>query len=149
MQLITFDYMHWVSQCLAMAVAALLIPNLKITSIFGPILAVVALALINTFVWNSTLFSALPNQLSSQTVTLLCINGLIFWAVVKILPGIETKGILPSLVAPVVFTVCSLAIPKVARIIDWPKAKTQAMQVVTETKRLLESSQSEAANRPH
>ena len=148
MQLVSFDYMHWASQCLAMALVTLLIPNLKITSIFGPILAVLALSLINTFAWSSTLFAAIPDQISAQTLTLLCVNVFIFWAVVKILPGIETKGILPSLIAPVVFTLCSIAIPKVAQTVDWSAVKTQAVQIVSDTKRFIDSAQHESKDLP-
>jgi uncharacterized membrane protein YvlD (DUF360 family) len=125
-------------QTVAMALTALFIPNLRITSIFGPLLAVAALSLINTTVWNANLFSALPNSLSTQALTLLVANSLIFWGVVKILPGIESKGILPVLVAPIVFTVCSMAVPQIAKQIDWSSVRDQGTKIVSETKRYVE-----------
>ncbi|MFO0417291.1 MAG: phage holin family protein [Pseudomonadota bacterium] len=136
--LTNIDISQLAMQTVAMALTALFIPNLRITSIFGPLLAVAALSLINTTVWNANLFSALPNSLSTQALTLLVANSLIFWGVVKILPGIESKGILPVLVAPIVFTVCSMAVPQIAKQIDWSSVRDQGTKIVSETKRYVE-----------
>jgi hypothetical protein len=136
-QLPIFDLTYWAVQTVAMALTALLIPNLRITSIFGPILAVATLSVINMTVWSSDLFSALPNSLSTQTVTLLAINGGIFWAVVKVLPGIESKGILPVLIAPVIFTTCSVVLPRIAAEVDWNTVRVEASKVVGEAKRFV------------
>jgi uncharacterized membrane protein YvlD (DUF360 family) len=136
--LANIDISQLAMQTVAMALTALLIPNLRITSIFGPLLAVAALSLINTTVWSSNLFSALPNSLSTQALTLLVANSLIFWGVVKILPGIESKGILPVLVAPIVFTACSMAVPQIAKQIDWSSVRDQGTKIVSETKRYVE-----------
>lgn len=138
-----FNLSYWVTQCLAMGLAALLIPNLRVTSIVGPVLAVVGLALVNTYVWSSDLFFTIPQDVSSQTATLLLINGAIFWLVVKLTPGIETKGILPSLVAPLVFTVCSVMLPRLIPLVDWSKARAQAEQVLVEAKRFVQSHEEE------
>jgi uncharacterized membrane protein YvlD (DUF360 family) len=134
-----FDLSYWVIQTFAMALTALLIPNLRITSIFGPILAVVSLSAINFTVWSSDLFSALPNTLSTQALTLFAINGAIFWLVVKILPGIESKGFLPALLAPIVFTTCSVFLPRIVAHVDWQALTTQAQKVVGEAKRFVSS----------
>ncbi len=133
------DFTFWITQCLAMALAVFLIPKLYVTSIFGPILAVVTLAFINTTVWSSELFSALPSTISAQTLTLLLINGAIFWAVVKILPGIETDGILPSLIAPIVFTLCTLGVPRLLEQVNWEVVRTQTVQVVSQVKGYVQS----------
>jgi uncharacterized membrane protein YvlD (DUF360 family) len=130
----SIDFTFWVSQCVAMALAALLIPKLRITSIIGPVLAVATLGLVNTTVWSPELFFSLPKDISSQTLMLLGINGLIFWVIVKLLPGIETDGILPSLVAPIVFTVCALAVPRVIDHVNWNSVLDQTTQVVGQLK---------------
>lgn len=139
-QLPTFDITYWVIQTVAMALTALLVPNLKITSIFGPILAVASLSVVNMTVWSSDLFSALPNSLSTQALTLLAVNGLIFWAIVKILPGIESKGILPVLIAPIIFTTCSVVLPRVSAEINWQQVRTEAGKVFKETRKFVETS---------
>lgn len=136
-QLPVFDLTYWVMQTVAMALTALLIPNLKVTSIFGPVLAVVALSVVNMTVWSSHLFSALPNSVTTQTLTLLAINGGIFWVIVKVLPGIESKGILPVLIAPIVFTTCSVVLPRIVAQIDWSKVRVEATKLIGETKRFV------------
>lgn len=138
-QLPTFDLSYWVIQTIAMAVTALLIPHLRITSIFGPILAVAALSGINFTVWSSDLFAAIPNTLSTQALTLFAVNGAIFWLVVKIIPGIESKGLLPALLAPIVFTTCSVFLPRVITQVNWQALSTEAQKVVSETKRFVSS----------
>ena len=140
------DFIFWVTQCLAMALAALLIPKLRVTSIFGPVLAVVALGFINTTVWSSQLFFSLPDHISIHTLILLAINGTIFWVVVKIMPGIETDGILPSLIAPIVFTLCALAIPRVAERVDWDAVRNRAAQSVGQVKGYVESPASDPSS---
>lgn len=147
-QIPSFDLSYWVFQTIAMALTALIIPNLRITSIFGPILAVTALSAINFTVWSSDLFAALPNSLSIQALTLFAVNGAIFWIVVKILPGIESKGFLPALVAPIVFTTCSVFLPQVVTQVDWQAVKTEAQKVIVETKRFVSSDSIESKKEP-
>lgn len=143
------DFTFWATQCLAMALVALLIPKLRVTSIFGPVLAVVALGFINTTVWSSQLFFSLPDHVSIHTLILLAINGIIFWVVVKIMPGIETDGILPSLIAPIVFTLCALAIPRAAERVDWDAVKNRATQAVGQIKGYVESPESQSGSPEH
>lgn len=138
-----FDLYSWGLQCAAMALTALLIPNLKVTSIFGPVLAVIGLALINSYVWSSTLFSTIPDSISAQTGTLFLINGVIFWLVVKVMPGIETKGVLPSLMAPLVFSLCSLVITRYSSSIDWVAVESQSAKLIADAKRYVQANSHE------
>jgi uncharacterized membrane protein YvlD (DUF360 family) len=138
-QLLRFDLTYWVTQTLAMALTVLLLPNLRVTSIFGPILAVVSLSFINTTLWSSDLFLQIPGSVSTQTITLFAINGAIFWAIVKLLPGIESKGIFPVLAAPIVFTVCAMIIPQISARVDWGKVRIQAGQLYSETRKFVDS----------
>jgi uncharacterized membrane protein YvlD (DUF360 family) len=132
-----FDPYFWLIQTIAMALTALLIPNLRITSILGPVLAVLALSTINCTIWSQSLFSTLPATFSEHTLTLLAINGAIFWIVVKLVPGIESKGILPVLIAPIVFTTCSVALPKIFSAVDWKVVRIEAARVLDQTKRFV------------
>jgi hypothetical protein len=68
---------------------------------------------------------------------LLAVNGGIFWVIVKVLPGIESKGILPVLIAPIVFTTCSVALPRVVSQIDWNKVRVEATKLIGETRRFV------------
>ena len=104
-----------------MVITALAIPRLKITSPFGALAIVVALALVNSKLWDAALFFSIPDSFSTKALMLLGANGLIFWILVKLLPGIEVEGFLPALAAPVVFTLCSLVIDHYGSQIDWVK----------------------------
>ena len=108
-------------QSLAIVLTALLLPNLKVTSIFGPILAVIVMGWINNFYWDNALFFHIPESLSIQTLVLILANGMIFWIVVKILPGIEIKGVLPAIVAPIIWSISSIITNKYFKEIDWQR----------------------------
>jgi len=109
---------YWALQTIAMMLTAALIPRMRITSIFGALGIVLALALVNATVWDTALFFSVPASVSRQALTLLAANGVLFWVLVKLLPGIEIEGFAPAFVAPVVFTALSLAISAYGREID-------------------------------
>ena len=114
-----FDLSYWGLQTVAMLITALLIPNLRITSIFGALLTVVALAFVNSTLWDAALFFQVPDHITTQALTLFIANGVIFWILVKLLPGIEVTGFFAALIAPVVFTLCSLVIDTYKDQIPW------------------------------
>jgi hypothetical protein len=59
-------------------------------------------------------------------------NGFIFWLLVKLLPDIQVEGLLPALVAPVVFTACSLAVTTYGTQVDWQKTAEVGAQWTVE-----------------
>jgi uncharacterized membrane protein YvlD (DUF360 family) len=109
---------YWGLQTVAMMLTALVIPRMKITSIFGALGIVLALGLVNATIWDTALFFSVPSSFSRHALTLLAANGLLFWVLVKLLPGIEIDGFAPAFVAPVVFTALSLAISAYGRDLD-------------------------------
>lgn len=100
----------WFFQAIAIWITDLCLKKIRITSFFGPILMVIALSFINSKIWDVALFFQIPNSLTSQAITVFFVNGLIFWALVKILPGIEIEGFVSALIAPIIFTIANLAI---------------------------------------
>ncbi len=96
-----------------------MIPGLKITNITGPILAVVTLALINSTIWSTALFLNVPDHFSIEIFTLLFSNAILFWLVVKLLPGIEIEGILPAFIAPVLYSILSIVVSRYAPMVPW------------------------------
>jgi putative membrane protein len=116
-----FSFQRWIFQAFAMALTAFILPGFRVTSIFGPLLAVVALAFVNAHVWHAALFFQLPDTITTQALLLLLVNGLIFWFIVKLLPGIEISGLLPAVAAPLLFTVLSVLVEAYGQEIDWPK----------------------------
>lgn len=112
-----FDFI--ILQSLLIALAAMLLPRLKVTSLFGPILTAIAISWFNEIYWDSSLFFNLPDSFTPKTLLLLLSNALIFWVLVKILPGIEISGFLSALLAPVIITLCSYLIRHYVGDIDW------------------------------
>lgn len=109
---------YWALQTVAMMATAALIPRMRITSIFGALGIVLALALVNATVWDTALFFSVPGTFSQHALTLLAANGALFWVLVKLLPGIEIEGFAAAFVAPVVFTALSLLISAYGRDVD-------------------------------
>lgn len=121
---------YWGLQTVAMMLTALVIPRMKITSIFGALGIVLALGLVNATVWDTALFFSVPSSFSRHALTLLAANGLLFWVLVKLLPGIEIEGFAPALVAPVVFTALSLAISAYGRDLDLLELARQGAEML-------------------
>jgi len=132
MESLPFSFNYWFLQTLAMGVTAALIPKLRITSLFGALAAVVALAFVNAVAWDAALFFSIPNSLSTQTALLFLTNGAIFWVVVKLVPGIEVEGVFAALIAPVVFTFSSVLIYHYGREIDWVKVFDFTLQLLAQ-----------------
>ena len=114
-----FNINFIVNQSIAVMLTALLIPHLRITSLFGAVLTVLSLSWINANLWNTSLFFSLPHSFTHQTLIIFLVNGLIFFALIKILPGIEVTGILPAIIAPIVLTLINILIKNYGYLIDW------------------------------
>jgi uncharacterized membrane protein YvlD (DUF360 family) len=102
-----------------MSVTAFLLPGLRITSVFGALFSVGGIALVNAQLWDASLFFEIPHSVSMRTLVLLCINGLLFWLIVKLSPGIEIRGMVTAVVAPVLFTLTTLLLKSFASELDW------------------------------
>ncbi len=106
-------------QTIAMAITSGIIPGLRITSFLGPLLMVAGITALNYYLWDRTLFEAIPNNFSSKAITLFFANGFFFWLLVKLLPGIEVDGFLPALAGPIVFTIVSLLVRQYGTQVNW------------------------------
>ena len=78
------------------------------------------------------MFETLPHSATVQTLVLVLSNGAIFWILAKLVPGIEVKGILPAIVAPVVFTVLSGLVWRYGAHVDFVALCEKAIEKVTE-----------------
>lgn len=137
---------YWGLQTVAMMLTALVIPRMKITSIFGALGIVLALGLVNATVWDTALFFSVPSSFSRHALTLLVANGVLFWVLVKLLPGIEIDGFAPALVAPVVFTAISLAISAYGRDLDLLELGRQGAEMLGVVRDRLQAPTSAAPN---
>ena len=126
----TFNVEYWALQTAAMLITALLIPGLRVRGPISALLTVITLAVVNAKFWDAASFFALPNSWTVHAAVLVLANGILFWVIVKILPGIEVQGFLPALVAPLIFSACSLMVPEIARTIDWSVVWAQAIHIL-------------------
>lgn len=133
-ELLSFKWEYWGLQTVAMLITAWLLPKLKVTSVLGAFWTVLALGFINSKLWDAALFFQIPDHISSQVLLLFLANGVIFWILVKVLPGIEIEGFLSALIAPVIFTVCSLIIEKYGQQVDWKEVAIWCYNAIIELK---------------
>jgi putative membrane protein len=128
---------YWLLQTLAMIITAAIIPGLKVKSAVGALWAVLFIAFVNATIWDAALFFALPDSFAIHSMVLLISNGILFWAAVKVLPGIEIEGIIPALLAPVVFTICSVIVSHYGHVINWEDFFKKAYALIYQLKNWL------------
>lgn len=109
----------WLIQLIAMGVTSALLPSMRITEMKGAFLTLIGLAFVNTYLWDTALFFKIPDTLSLQVFALLICNGLIFWLLIKILPGIEISGFVSAILAALLFTVISVGLDLSTKYVDW------------------------------
>lgn len=131
------NFAEWGFQTVAMLLTCALIPKLKVEGPVSAFLTVVALAFVNTHLWSTALFFKIPDHFTTQIAVLLLANGVIFWVVVKLLPGIEVEGVFPALVAPLVFTVLSLVCTTFLPLVDWAAVGRFVLDCVSAVKEYL------------
>lgn len=128
---------YWFLQTVAMLLTALLIPRFRIHGPLAALFLVVVLTVVNSTVWDIALFLKIPDAVSTHALTIVIANGVIFWILVKLLPGIEVNGILPALAAPIVFSIVSIFTYRYGREIDWMKVFDQVVQAVSQIRDIL------------
>ena len=106
-------------QSFAMALTVLLIPKLKVSGIAGPVWMVVALTLVNSYLWDPTLFFTVPDSFTGYSLALVFCNGLLFLVLAKLLPGIDIEGVFAAFIAPILFTILSMVSYRVLPLVDW------------------------------
>lgn len=115
-------------QTFALLITAFLIPRFQVSGPLSGLIMVLALGFVNTNLWDVALFYQVPNTFTSQVIVTFFVNGLLFYILAKILPGVAIQGILPALVAPVVLTVVTTAVYHYGRDIDWAAVWEQIKQ---------------------
>ena len=144
MDIVSIDFKFWALQTFAMMLTAFALPGLKVKGPIGAFLAVAALAYINATYWDWALFFKLPDSLTVKALLLVVANGVLFWVLVKLLPGIEVEGVLPALVAPLVFALLSVLVPTLYGKIDWPKVGAEIVTAVSDARTYFETASSAA-----
>jgi len=121
---LSYEPSYWIIQAVALTITAFLLPGLRITSILGPIMLVAGLAIVNAFLWDASLFFHIPKDISTHAILIVLWNALIFWFLVKLIPGVEIRGFVAPVLAPILITVTTLFAGQYATKIDWEKLAT-------------------------
>lgn len=129
----------WVIQTLAMILTAILMPKFTVSGPISALIAVITLSVVNTHLWDAALFFSVPNSVTLHAATLVIANGIIFWVLVKILPGIDTQGLFTPILAPIVFTVISVFLHQMSPKIPWEQILSTAKTIITDTKEQLKN----------
>ena len=124
----------WFLQSIALLITALLIPRFTVAGPFSALKFVTVLSIINTTLWNASLFSAIPNSFTAHTLVVVLANGALFWGLAKIMPGIMIDGWLPAIVGPIVFTIISAVTFNYGKDVDWVDVFERAADYVTSTR---------------
>ena len=143
-KVLQINYSFWAMQTIAMMATGWVVPKLKISNPLGAAVMVIALAFVNSHIWDAALFFEIPDSFTSRTLTLLIANGVIFWVLVKILPWVEIEGCFSAIVAPIAFTLMSFLCSYLATNVDWPKTSEQAIKIIGELKDTLKQTGTKA-----
>lgn len=122
---------YWFLQTVAMLLTAFVIPRFRIKGPLAALMLVLVLGFVNSTIWDAALFLHIPDSATTHAAVVLLANGILFWILVKLIPGIEVIGLLPALAAPVVFSLVSVLTYQYGREIDWFALGEQAIQVIT------------------
>jgi putative membrane protein len=128
------QFKFWILQTVAFMLTCFMIPRLTVRGPFSAFLAVVVLAFVNAHYWNAAFFYAIPNTFAVGTLMLVFINGAIFFLVVKILPGIELRGLLPAILAPIVLSVMSMLVTFYGQDVDFGQLEAYIKNLMTHVK---------------
>ena len=131
-------------QSVAMLITCGLLPRLYVTSILGAIVMAASLSFVNSHLWSAALFLQIPDAVSYQALTLILCNGVIFWFLVKVLPGISIEGILPAIIAPIIFSFTSLVLQRYEPLINWKQVYQTTTNSLSQVKTYIQSSPSNA-----
>ncbi len=114
-----FQITPWLYQTASMFITAVLLPGFRVGGPVAAFFVVLALYWVNSYLWDPALFYEIPTSLSSRTFLLIGANGLLFWLMIKLLPGTEIEGVLPALAGPLVYCVVLSMVNEFAPSIDW------------------------------
>ena len=120
----------YVIQTVAILLTAFFVPRLQIKGPLSGLIAVVLITIVNATIWDAALFFAIPDSLGAHSLVLFLANGTLFFVMAKTVPGIEVQGVLPALVAPIVFSLTTLVLQRYAQDVDWMKLLTQGVDGV-------------------
>lgn len=136
------NFTYWAAQTAAMLLTAWLLPGLTVSGPLPAFATVLGLAFVNSHLWSTALMFHIPDSFAAQSLLLLLANGVIFWIIVKLLPGIEVTSFLAAIAAPVVFSLSAFILQPLIEQTDWVAVFEWIQAAVTQVREYFESATS-------
>lgn len=128
------DLSQWIIQAVALALTALILPGLRISSLFSLVGLVFIISLTNSLIWDAALFYQIPDSLTSQSLLTVAANGLLFFVLVRILPGVECDGIGTAIISPILFSILTVGLSRYGKDINWNLVGQAIMDLINMVK---------------
>lgn len=107
----------------------------------------VSIAVVNAFLWDASLFYQLPQDFNNHALMILLWNAGIFWLLVKLLPGIEIRGFVAPLLAPIFFAGITIFAGQYSTKVDWENLANGVMTRVEQERNRLKKPEVPEKNR--
>jgi putative membrane protein len=101
---------HWLVVACSLALAAHLVPGVRIGSLSALLLGALVLGLVNALVRPLLTLLTLPITVVTLGLFYLVVNGISFGLAAWLVPGFSSAGLWPSILGALVVSVCSWAI---------------------------------------
>lgn len=108
----------WLLNALALLAVAYLMPSIDVASVGTALIAALVLGLVNTLVRPILVILTLPVTLLTLGLSLLVINGLLFWAVGSFLEGFTVASFWSGFFGAILYSLISWALAAILK----PKA---------------------------
>jgi putative membrane protein len=97
----------WAINTLALVAVAYLMPSVSIASAGAALVAALVLGLVNTIIRPILVLLTLPVTVLTLGLFIFVINGLLFWAVGSLVPGVHVAGFWSAVLDAIVFSLLS------------------------------------------
>src|ERR1035438_7215463 len=97
----------WLLNALALLAVAYLLPSIQVASFGSALIAALVLGLVNALIRPLLVILTLPVTLLTLGLSLLVINGLLFWAVGNMLAGFSVGGFWPGVFGALLYSLIS------------------------------------------
>ena len=100
----------WLINALALSALPFLMSSVHISNFGAAVVAVLVLGLVNTLIRPLLVLLTLPVTVLSLGLFILVINALLFWAVTRLVDGIEVAGFFSAFIASILYSIISWAL---------------------------------------
>ncbi len=106
-------FLRWLCYALAIIFVSWIIPGIEVSSFLNAMLAVIIIALINTFIKPLIQIITLPVNILTLGLFSLVINALLLMLAGYLTPGFEVEGFLSALFGSILMSLFTLGISRI------------------------------------